>query len=219
MLQDENGIFKQVGETGKYDKIALEADDKKEHNLNQKIRIGGLEPNTSYTVVVFGDVHMKNAGLDEYDFEVRSGKDGTGDLVYTTNNYGIAFGSVTYRLTLNGLIARYGYGSNVDALHIKTIEVDVKEDGRPFYNNLFVLGENGKYLDYNQKLGRYRFLVEYDENGNKKNNDVSTYQVITRYEIYDRNTDETVWIKETTEGYGFLSQPQTFDPDEVIEDE
>ena len=214
LLKGDDGIYRQSGTTGSYDYIPFDAT-----VSNQKIRIGGLEANTSYTILVSGDVHMKNSGYAESDFVVSSGKDGKGDIVWTTNNYGIAFGAVSYRAIQKGFIISYGAGSNVDELHIKAIEIDIKENGRDYDNQTIVLGDNNKYLEVDKVTGRYRFVYEYSDD--KENALPPTYYTVaTRYKVVNPLTNEEEWIGKTWgEYYKSLEQNVTYDPNEIINED
>ncbi len=214
MLKGNDGIFRQVGETGAYDNIAFDATES-----GTQVRIGGLEANKSYTVVIFGDVHMKNNGYEEYDFVVSSGKEGKGDIVWTTNDYGIAFGAVSYRATQKGFIVSYGAGSNVDELHIQAIEIDIKENGREFDNKVINLGSGNKYLEVDRETGKYRFVYEYDDD--KQNAEFPTYYTVaTRYKVINPTTHTEEWIGKTWgEYYKALEQNVTYDPNEIIEED
>jgi len=214
LLKGNDGIYRQSGATGTYDDIPFDAT-----VSNQQIRIGGLEANTSYTIVIFGNVHMKNSSYEEYDFVISSGKNGKGDIVWTANDYGIAFGAVSYRAIQKGFIISYGAGSNIDQLHIKAIEIDVKENGRDFDNKIVNLGEDNKYLQIDKAAGKYRFIYEYSDD--KENSLPPTYYTVaTRYKVINPTTSEEEWIGKTWgEYYKALEQNVTYDPNEVINED
>lgn len=218
MLQNTSGVFTQVGEEGAYDSHIFIADERNDANYQNKIiRIGGLEPDTKYTLIVFGDAHINNSGASSADVTIKSGKDSTGDPIWSSNNYGLAFGKeITYRATERGFVVRYPGGSNLDELHINAVTVDVKDyNGRPYYHDTIAIGEGNKYFTVN-KDGKYRFVIEYKDEG-KKNEPDETYLVKTIYDVYNPKTGEVDTLDETYNAS--FEQPVTYDPEQIEEDE
>ena len=217
-LQNDGGIFTQVGNEGTYNEHIFMSDERSTNNYqNKTIRIGGLEPDTKYTLIVYGEAHINNSNLDSSEVTIVSGKDGTGDPIWSSNNYGLAFGKeITYRAMERGFVVRYPGGSNLDELHISAVTVDVKDyNGRPFYHETITIGSENKYFTVN-KDGKYRFVIEYQDEG-KKNERDETYLVKTTYDVYDPRTNSIVTLDETYNSS--FEQPVTYDPDLIEDDE
>ncbi len=217
-LQNNLGVFTQVGNEGEYDSHIFIADLRSDSNYQNKvIRIGGLEPDTKYTLIVYGEAHINNSNLASSEVTIVSGKDGTGDPIWSSNNYGLAFGKeITYRAMERGFVVRYPGGSNLDELHISSVTVDVKDyNGRPFYHDVIEIGANNRYFTVN-KDGKYRLVIEYEDEG-KTNEPDETYLVKTTYDVYDPATGNTVTLDETYNSS--FEQPVTYDPDQLEDDD
>ena len=228
--EDGDGIYTQASALGDYVSRGFSADDRYEGNYisdgdSRIIRIGNLEPDTIYTVSVFGNAHINNSGTDEKDIVIKSGKDDAGYQIWTPNIYGIAMGkSINYYALLNGFVINYPAASNLPTVNntvrnIRRITVDVKEGivsdnengdsgevAVPYFYHEYVIGENDKYFvaEVNEKYAKetpdyYKFYIRYDDDENYRgltNNERTTYTVTTWYYVWDEKNNQEIRIGE-----------------------
>ena len=132
--------------------------------VSKNIRITGLEPNSRYTFVVYGNAYLNNysegtlPGREHKTFEISRTY-----TVYSANDYGVAFGNaITYGATEKSIIVTFLGGSNFD----NVVEVNYTvglwnaEDDSSTVSGTFVIGENGKYFELYSGSEDWRFVID-----------------------------------------------------------
>ena len=181
-LVNDEGIYTIVA-SDNYNEYPIEAKD------YQTVRIGGLDPDTLYTVKVFGYPY-----IGETDKPIVSGEEGNGYLVYSSNNYGVAFGnSVLYTYDAsaeNVVVANFGYGSHLkDNTNIIDVTYTIKRDGSslPPYSETLKIGED---IWFEQYAGTENLIMKFNIDKTKfEINKGFQYTFTTSYTVYDPVND------------------------------
>jgi len=162
--------------------------------VNKKIRISGLEDNTRYTFVVYSDAYINNYddGLTLPGKENRTKEISNSYTVYSTNNYGVAFGTATYAAAASSFVVTFLGGSNFNNVVEVNYTVGNWDDAQnsDTLGGTFAVGDyndpNVEYVDVGKKFEIYsnsddwRFVI--DPVG--MNNILGkTYQVIISFKV------------------------------------
>ena len=191
-LLDEDGNYYDVTN---YDEYAFDA-----FVVNKKVRITGLDANAKYTFTVYNDAYINNydentkPGRDERTFEISKSY-----TVYSTNNYGVAFGTATYGVTSSSVIVTFLGGSNFANVVEVNYTVGLWDDDHnsSTLSGTFAVGDyedkNVSYEAIKKSFELYmnsedwRFVI--DPNG-MKNILGKTYQVILSFKLKVPGTDD-----------------------------
>ena len=105
-LLDEDGSYYDVPN---YQEYAFDA-----FTPKKKVRIKGLKSNTKYTFEVYNDAYLNNFddGVTQPGRENRTKEISKSYTVYSTNDYGVAFGTATYGVTASSVVVTFLGGSN-----------------------------------------------------------------------------------------------------------
>lgn len=153
----EDGNWKTVGADGLYNSYKLYATD-----INKNVRIGGLTtPDTPYTVTISGKSFLNNYS-ESISKEWRTVDIEKTYVVYTSNELGVAFGSVSYAPTSNSLVLTFIGGSNLYD-HICDVEYTIgrwenAQNTWTFSGNYEV--PNDKTFEYYTESDNWRFLID-----------------------------------------------------------
>lgn len=179
---NQDGIYTVVAED-EYDKYPIKYAD------NQTIHIGGLDPDTLYTVKV-----LAYSYIDETETPIVSGENGEGHRVYSSNDFGVAFGnSILYTFAEsteeNTIIANFGYGSNLKGnTVIKSVTYTIERDGSnvPKSKTLNITDE----IEFQEYGGSNNLIMKFQiDEGLIVINQGDQYIFTTSYEVYDPVND------------------------------
>lgn len=184
MLIDNKGDYYEVSN---YQDYAFDA-----FVINKKIRIVGLDSNTKYTFVVYNDAYLNNysedtlPGIENRTYEVSKSYS-----VYSTNDYGVAFGNATYGVTEKSVVVTFLGGSNFDNVSEVNYTVGVWDDAQntSTYSGTFVIGEKNKYFEMSTNAEDWRFII--DPTG-MKNTIGKTYKVSISFKVKVPGTNKYI---------------------------
>ena len=125
----------------------------------KKVRITGLDANSKYTFVVYNGAYLNNydEGLTQPGRENRTFEVSKSYTVYSTNNYGVAFGTASYGITASSIAVTFLGGSNFENVVEVNYTVGNWDDAQSA-DTLSGTFAVGKYNDPD---------VEYDATGKK----------------------------------------------------
>lgn len=174
-LVDNKGIYYDVSN---YEEYAFDA-----LTVNKKVRIVGLEANKKYTFVVYNDAYLNNydettsPGAENRTYEVSKSYS-----VYTTNNYGVAFGDATYGVTEKSVVVTFLGGSNFENVVEVNYTVGLWDDNESAstISGTFKIGENNKYFELTKNSEDWRFVI--DPSG-MKNTLGKTYKISISFKV------------------------------------
>lgn len=189
-LLDEEGNYYSVPD---YDKYAFDA-----FIINKKVRITGLEEDTKYTIIVYNDAYLNN-----YDAATLPGRENRTKYVektytvYSTNNYGVAFGrDILYSATEKSIIVTFLGGSNFDNVTEVTYTYKLYDSNQNSGNTggttagskggTFVIGENNKYFEIYKNSEDWVFVIDPSD---MKNELGRTYNVTLSFKVKIPGTD------------------------------
>lgn len=184
MLLDANGDYYEVAN---YQDYAFDA-----FTINKNVRIIGLNPNTKYTFVVYNDAYLNNYSEDTQPGAVnRTYEVSKSYSVYSTNNYGVAFGDATYGVTEKSVVVTFLGGSNFDNVSEVNYTVGLWDDDQSTstYSGTFVIGEKNKYFEMSTNSEDWRFII--DPTG-MKNTIGKTYKISISFKVKIAGTDKYV---------------------------
>lgn len=152
-LKDSDGNYYDVPNYQDYAFDAL--------TVNKNLRITGLEENTGYRFVVYNDVYINNYS-EEIPKEERTYEVSKISPVYTTNNYGVAFGTATYGVTANAVVVTFLGGSNFNNVTEVNYTVGLWDDEQSTSTNsgTFVIGEDNKCFELYTNSEDWRFVID-----------------------------------------------------------
>jgi len=199
MLLDDSGNYYDVSNYSDYAFDAFE--------VNKRIRIMGLEPDTQYSFVVYGDAYLNNFDSKESSVGCNNGEilDENGDCVpkldenginqrkvvevsksytvYSTNDYGVAFGIPTYTVTERSIVITFLGGSSFDNVSSVDYTVGLWDDEQSSSTTgTYVIGVNNKYFELFKNSDNWRFVI--DPSG-MKNVIGKTYNIIIKFKLRD----------------------------------
>lgn len=192
-LQDEDGNYYDVSN---YHEYAFDA-----FVVNKKVRITGLEADTKYTFVVYNDAYINNfddgvtlPGRENRTFEISKSY-----TVYSTNDYGVAFGTATYAATASSIVVTFLGGSNFNNVVEVNYTVGNWDDAQASdtLGGTFAIGKyNDSNVEY-EAIGKsfeiysnsedWRFVVD---PAGMRNILGKTYQVIISFKIKVPGTED-----------------------------
>ena len=142
-LLDDEGNYYDVTD---YDKYAFDA-----FVVSKKVRITGLKEDSKYTFVVYNNAYLNNyvegtlPGRENRTYKIEKTY-----TVYSTNNYGVAFGrDILYSATEKSIIVTFLGGSNFDNVTEVNYTIGLWNDNQSTstYGGTFVVGENNKSFE------------------------------------------------------------------------
>ena len=191
-LTDKSGSFYGVSNYQDYVFDATILDNVTE----KKVRISGLDANTSYNFVVYGEAYLNNYG--KVYTEVSEGEEDKYELpdgtivskkkilpvnkqipVFTTAGYGVAFGNPAIEVTKKSVVVTFLGGSNFDNVSEVMYSIGLWDDvdNVSTVSGSFVIGENGKYFEKYKDSDDWQLTI----NPDKMNNNYGTYKVIISF--------------------------------------
>jgi len=171
----------------------------------KKVRISGLDANTSYNFIVYGEAYLNNYGKEYIDDS--SNEDDNYELpdgtivsnkkilqvnkqipVFTTANYGVAFGNPAIEVTKKSVVVTFLGGSNFDNVTEVMYSIGLWDDvdNISTVSGSFVIGEDGKYFEKYKDSDDWQLTI----NPDKMNNDYGTYKVVISFIV--KGSTETV---------------------------
>ena len=190
-LKDVDGVYVSYKEDD-YSKYAFNG-----YITNQSVRITGLDPDSQYSLEIFGDVMRNNASIPMenrlYRFSPPS------SVVYTANSLGVAFGyDMTYTATEKSVVVTFLGGSSFEKVKkvFYTVGLYEGENSDVSHTDTYDLEKDNKGFEYLK-----------DDTNNVTNRDKSfiidpigmnnilgkTYVVTLKFCVGD-DTDSCVWI-------------------------
>lgn len=182
-LKGTDGIYYDVSN---YDEYAFDA-----FVVKKDVRIRGLEPDTKYSFVVYNDAYLNNYS-EEIPKEDRTYEVKRSYTVYSTNDYGVAFGrDITYSATEKSIIVTFLGGSNFDNVTEVNYTVGLWDDeaSASTVSGTFVIGQNNKYFEMYKDSSDWRFVL--DPPG-MKNTLGKTYEVNISFKLKVPGTDKFI---------------------------
>ena len=162
----------------------------------KKVRISGLDGNSSYNFVVYGDAYLNNYGkvyteiADEEDdkYELPNGVIVSKKKifaahkqipVFTTADYGVAFGNPAIEVSKKSVVVTFLGGSNFDNVSEVMYSIGLWDDvdNISTVSGSFVIGENGKYFEKYKDSDDWQLTI----NPDKMNNSYGTYKVVISF--------------------------------------
>ena len=193
--KDSDGIYRTV--TGSYQNHDFSLADA----TNQTFRITGLTMNTKYKLKIVGDAYMNNSGLDNTNVTIISGPAGDGYNIWTTNDYGVAFGNdVTYGITADSVIAFYPGGSNFENVREVTYLIEEIDTHRS-YNGTLTVGVNGVQFELDRATDRWMLRITPPEGMDNTIGEI--FNITTSYQVFDESAGVLRTVDYTT--YSSLS--------------
>lgn len=175
---------------------------------NLSFRISGLTGNKKYTLKVVGDAYMNNVGLDSPNVQIIGGPAGDGYRVWTTNEFGVAFGNeVTYGATKNSIIVYYPGGSNFESVRKVSYTIMNMDTQKTYSGEYEISAESEKKFEFSTTYDRWMFEISPDD---MDNNVGEIFVVATAYEINVGAGTDPVVIDSTLPGYDSLSSRFTY---------
>lgn len=184
-LMDNDGNYYDVSNYGQYAFDALV--------VNKKVRITGLDSNTKYSFVIYNDAYLNNyvedtlPGRENRTYEIKKTY-----TVYSTNDYGVAFGrDILYSATEKSIIVTFLGGSNFDnVVEVNyTIGLWDDEENTSTSSGTFVIGEDNKRFELYKNSEDWRFVI--DPSG-MKNVLGQTYTINLSFKVKIPETEEFV---------------------------
>ena len=154
-LIDDNGDYYDVTN---YHEYAFDA-----FVVNKKVRITGLDANTKYSFVVYNDAYLNNYSEDTLPGkEHRTYEVAKSYPVFSTNNYGVAFGDATYGVTASSVVVTFLGGSNFENVSEVNYTVGLWDDEQSTstVSGTFVIGENNKRFELYKNSEDWRFVID-----------------------------------------------------------
>lgn len=191
-LLDEEDAFYEVSNYQDYVFDATVLDNAAE----KKVRISGLTANTSYNFIVYGDAYLNNYG--KVYTEVSSEEEDKYELpggmvvskkkilpvskqipVFTTTNYGVAFGNPAIEVTKKSVVVTFLGGSNFNNVTEVMYSIGLWDDvdNVSTVSGSFVIGENNKYFEKYKDSDDWQLTI----NPENMNNDYGTYKVVISF--------------------------------------
>ena len=169
--------------------------------VNKKIRISGLDENTRYTFIVYNDAYINNYddGLTLPGRENRTKEISKSYTVYSTNNYGVAFGTATYAAAASSFVVTFLGGSNFNNVVEVNYTVGNWDDAQSSdtLGGTFAVGNYNdpdvEYAGVEKKFEIYsgsddwRFVLD---PAGMKNTLGKTYQVIISFKVRVPGTED-----------------------------
>lgn len=184
-LVDNDGNYYDVADYGKYAFDALV--------VNKRVRITGLEANTKYSFVVYNNAYLNNyvedtlPGIENRTYMIKKSY-----TVYSTNDYGVAFGKdILYSATEKSIIVTFLGGSNFDnVVEVNyTIGLWDDEDNTSTSSGTFVIGEDNKRFELYKNTDDWRFVID---PAGMKNVLGKTYTINLSFKVKIPGTEEFV---------------------------
>jgi len=184
-LLGEDGTYYDVPNYGDYEFDALV--------VNKKVRIRGLKPNQKYSFIVYSDAFLNNydENTKPEDRIVEIAKPYT---VYSTNDYGVAFGNdITYSATEKSIVVTFLGGSNFDNVVSVgyTIGLWDDESNASTTSGTFIIGENDKRFELYRGAEDWRFVID---PAGMKNTLGKTYTVTISFDVKVPGTDQIITL-------------------------
>ena len=179
-VKEDDGTYRTVSSVGAYNNYEFSLADE----TNQTLRISGLNANTKYKLKVIGDAYMNNQGLENTNVVIVSGPANDGHNVWTTNDYGVAFGNnVTYGITADSILVFYVGGSSFEnvrevSYHIEEIETHRKYDG-----TLSIGPDGDAEFELDRATDRWMLRITPEDDMNNVEGEIFT--ITTAYQVYD----------------------------------
>ena len=183
-LLDEDGNYYDVNN---YKDYAFDA-----FVVNKKVRIVGLESNKKYTFVVYNDAYLNNYSEDTLPGkEHRTYEVAKSYSVFSTNDYGVAFGDATYGVTEKSVVVTFLGGSNFANVSEVNYTVGLWDDDQSAstVSGTFVIGENNKAFEMYKDSEDWRFVI--DPSG-MKNVLGKTYKISISFKVKVPGTNQYV---------------------------
>jgi len=193
-LKDENGNLYNI--KNDYTKQSFDAGASETF-----IRIAGLKPDTKYTIVAFADAYVNNYDPEQKDLtdaekrELRTKEVPQSHTVYSTTDYGVAFGKeLIYSATTRSVVIQFHGGSNfqnVTKVRYTVIDSNAPEGALPNATGVYdLLGEHSsKSFTRSTKYDNYRFVIDPT---NMLLTLTKPYNVNVAFEV--KYNDEVRWI-------------------------
>ncbi len=157
---------------------------------NNQVLVGDLESETEYKVQTCGVAYINNLGNDENIYNVCSRK----YSAYTSNDRGIAFGSITYTPTATSMIATFLGGSSlVNSIDRLSLTILDKTENRYVVGGIddpteYAIGASeGHYFEYNKQVSEEWTLIL-----QRNMNNVIGHAYTVGMTLYDR--DNNIYI-------------------------
>ena len=184
-LLDNDGNYYDVAN---YDDYAFDA-----LVVNKKVRITGLDANTKYSFVIYNNAYLNNyvedtlPGAENRTYMIKKSY-----TVYSTNDYGVAFGKdILYSATEKSIIVTFLGGSNFDnVVEVNyTIGLWDDEENTSTSSGTFVIGEDNKRFELYKNTDDWRFVI--DPSG-MKNILGKTYTINLSFKVKIPGTEDFV---------------------------
>ena len=191
-LQDADGTYYNVSN---YHEYAFDA-----FVVSKNVRIRGLQPNTQYSFVVYSDAYLNNyvegtlPGKENKTILVQKGY-----TVYSTNDYGVAFGTASYGVTASSFVVSFLGGSNFDNVVEVNYTIGLWDDDQSAstMSGTFAVGDYkdsdveyeavNKSFELTSASENWRFVI--DPKG-MKNVLEKTYQVVISFKVKVPGTED-----------------------------
>ena len=184
-LEDENGGYIDIPNYTEYPFDAFV--------VSKNLRIAGLEPNSKYTFIVYGDAYLNNYSEDTLPGrEYRMVEISRAYTVFSANDYGVAFGdAITYGATAKSIIVTFLGGSNFNNVVELSYTVGLwnAEDDSSTVSGTFVIGQNGKRFELYSGSEDWRFVIDPED---MKNTLGKSYEVTISVKVKVPGTNDTV---------------------------
>ena len=158
-IKDDDGNYVTVGSNGSYANYEFDASVR-----NKSIRIKGLNENSKYTIVVYGNAYLNNYS-DTIPKSERTIYISRTHSVYTTNSYGVTFGGkVTFTATERSFIVTFDGGSKFDNVinAVYTTWQLNTENATVLAGEYDLINGTNKFEVYGSD-GEWRFIITPDE--------------------------------------------------------
>ena len=184
-LMDDDGNYYDVSN---YDQYAFDA-----LVVNKKVRITGLDSNTKYSFVIYNDAYLNNyvegtlPGKENRTYEIKKTY-----TVYSTNDYGVAFGrDILYSATEKSIIVTFLGGSNFNNVVEVNYTIGLWDDDKntSTSSGTFVIDEDNKRFELYNNSEDWRFVID---PAGMKNVLGQTYTINLSFKVKIPETEEFV---------------------------
>ena len=187
---DDNNNYITVRSNGDYENYEFDA-----NVTNKKIRIANLSANTSYKFLVYSLAKLNNA--DEILKEKEINKE---HIVYTTTDYGVAFGSLDFRVNENSVVVTFLGGSSFNNVKEVSYTIGLWDNNATTstVSGSYDLTTGGKKFEKDLTTSNWRFVIDPDNMNNKLG---ETYTITLGFRIDNPNSEDDYYIDSSTPGY------------------
>ena len=202
----------QLSQDGNFVVVSTASDNYNEYPIEaldyQTIRIGGLDSNTLYTVKVFGYSYVGDT-----ETQITSGENGKGHFVYSSNDFGVAFGNnVLYTFAdsteENTIIANFGYASHLTGNTVITsVTYDIRYPGAEAPLDSKTLSIAADEIHFDNYANTDNLIMKFKIDPGVNINPGAQYIFTTSYDLYDPVTDRHETIDCYKPNYSSLSGP------------